>query len=67
MPPIRLSDDELSAVFSAARPLPVEHRGAFLEEVANALANCAEVGPGVVHRVAFELQRAFFTQRRHAP
>jgi hypothetical protein len=37
MPPIRLPDSELDAVFTAARPLPVERRDAFLQDVATLL------------------------------
>jgi hypothetical protein len=36
MSPVKLSDDELSAVMSAAQPLPVACRVAFLQSVANA-------------------------------
>jgi hypothetical protein len=60
MPPIRLSDDELSAVMAAARPLDVAVRDAFLQRVAGELGRCGEIGPGVVHRVCAETQRAFF-------
>jgi hypothetical protein len=60
MPPIELSDDELSAVLSAARPLPSERRDEYLQAVAAALQNCREIGPGVVYRVVAEMQRAFF-------
>jgi hypothetical protein len=59
MPPIRLSDDELDAVMAAARPLAVERRDAFLQRVASALEGC-EIGPGVVYRVAAQVQREFF-------
>ena len=48
MPPLRLSDDELDAVMLAARPLRPHDRDAFLQEVANALAGCSEIGPGTV-------------------
>ena len=58
--PLRLSDDELDAVMAAARPLAVERRNAFLQDVATALASCAELGPGVVHRVCAQVQREFF-------
>ena len=58
--PLRLSDEELSAVMSAARPIAVERRDAFLQDVAHALASCAEVGPGVVHRVCASVQRGYF-------
>jgi hypothetical protein len=60
MPLIKLSDDELAAVMSAAAPLAVERRDAFLQEVANALARCAEIGPGTVHRICATTQRQFF-------
>jgi hypothetical protein len=60
MPPIHLSDSELDAVMAAARPLAVERRDAFLQAVAGALRGCGEIGPGVVHRVCAETQRAFF-------
>jgi len=57
MPPIRLTDSELDAVLAAARPIAVERRD---EQVAASLSGCAEVGPGIVHRVCAETQRAFF-------
>jgi len=60
MPPIRLSDSELDAVMSAARPLAVERRDEFLQAVANALQGCGEIGPGVVHRICAEAQRQHF-------
>lgn len=58
--PLALSDSELEAVPQAARPLPIELRDGFLQEVAASLRACAEVGPGTVHRVCAETQRAFF-------
>jgi hypothetical protein len=60
MPPIRLSDAELDAVFAAARPLTVDRRDGFLQEVADALATCSEIGPGTVHRICAVTQRKFF-------
>ena len=60
MPPVRLSDDELSAVMSAARPLPLELRDPFLQAVAHALAGRDVVGPGTVFTVCRELQRQFW-------
>jgi hypothetical protein len=60
MKPIRLTDDELSAVMSAARPLAVEMRDPFLRAVANALEGSKVIGPGVVARTCAELQRQFF-------
>jgi hypothetical protein len=60
MPPLALTDSELDAVLAAARPLPVDRRDAFLQSVADALKRYAELGPGVVHRVCADQQRAFF-------
>jgi hypothetical protein len=60
MPILRLSDDELDAIFAAARPLDVGDRDGFLKAVAAALQSAGEIGPGVVHRVCVELQREFF-------
>jgi hypothetical protein len=60
MSPIRLTDDELDALMAAARPLAVERRDAFLQEVASWLKRCGELGPGVVYRVCAEVQRQFF-------
>jgi hypothetical protein len=57
--PLRLSDDELTAVMAAARPIAVERRDAFLQEVAAELRG-REIGPGLVHRVCAETQRRFF-------
>jgi hypothetical protein len=50
MPPLRLSDDELDAVFAACRPLDPDLRDPFLQAVAHALQqDCAgEFGPGTV-------------------
>src|SRR5262245_40452419 len=60
MRPIRLTDAELDAVMNAARPLAVDRRDAFLQQVASTLPRCGELGPGVVYRVVSETQRAFF-------
>jgi hypothetical protein len=59
MPPIRLTDDEMTAVLQAARPLAVEDRDAFLCDVAAELRG-REVGPGTVHRVCVEVQKRYF-------
>jgi hypothetical protein len=44
MSPIRLTDDELSAVFTAAQPIPVARRDQFLQDVATLLRRSPEVG-----------------------
>ena len=48
MKPIKLTDAELDAVFSAARPLDPDLRDPFLQAVAHALQqDCSgEIGPG---------------------
>jgi hypothetical protein len=71
MPPVRLTDEELTAVFAAAQPIPVSRRDAFLRDVAAALKHYPEIGPGVVYRVVSETQRQFFDPpletERHEP
>jgi hypothetical protein len=61
-----LSDDELDQVMSLAAAVPVEHRDAFLQSVADALSPYPESsrGPGLIHREARALQR-YFLNRRH--
>jgi hypothetical protein len=58
--PVRLTDDELSAVMLACQPLAPEARDGFLEAVAASLQTCGEVGPGSVHRAIVVAQREFF-------
>jgi len=60
MSPIRLTDDELTTVFQAARPLRPPDRDAFLQHVADQLLACPEIGPGAVARACKVAQRAFF-------
>ena len=60
MPPVKLTDDEMSAVIIAAQPIPIGRRDAFLQDVAKFLRGCAEVGPGHVHRAIEQAQRAHF-------
>jgi hypothetical protein len=55
--PIALSDSELDIVFAAARPLAVNDRGPFLQEVAECLAALPHLGDGVVHRMCAAVQR----------
>jgi hypothetical protein len=60
MPPLKLTDAELDAVFNAARPLTPNVREDFLKEVADRLSSYPGVGPGTVHRLYLETQRRFF-------
>jgi hypothetical protein len=61
MSPIKLSDAELDAVMSAARPLDVAMRDQFLQEVAQSLAACPVIGPGSVYRAAAQVQAKFWS------
>jgi predicted DNA-binding transcriptional regulator YafY len=58
--PIALSDDELSAIMNAAKPLQPADRDRFLRAVAEAITALPEIGPGSVHRAISELQRRYF-------
>jgi hypothetical protein len=49
--PISLSDNEMAAILSAAEPLAVQDRGAFLETVARELSGRGELGDRVVRDV----------------
>ena len=60
MPPIRLTDEELDAIFAAARPIAVNRRDDFLQAVAASLRRLEVIGPGVVHRICAEVQREHF-------
>jgi hypothetical protein len=62
MAPIRLTDEQMDAVFRAARPLRVADRDAFLQDVAAALQGRPELGDGDVYRVLADVQR-----RHHDP
>jgi hypothetical protein len=59
MPPLALSDDQLTAIMQAAAPLPFNRRAAFLEEIAAQLRG-REIGDGLVHRVIAQVQHAHF-------
>jgi hypothetical protein len=61
MPPLSLDDDELSILMHLAEAVPVEHRDAFLRNVAEALGAYSVLGPGIVSRTAASLQRRYIT------
>jgi hypothetical protein len=50
MPPLRLTDSQITAIFAAARPLAVQDRDPFLQEVAAALQGIPDPGDGDVAR-----------------
>jgi hypothetical protein len=60
MPPIALTDAQLTAVFEAARPLSVASRDAFLLDLAAALQGIADIGDGDVARAIRAVQRKHF-------
>jgi hypothetical protein len=60
MPPLRLSQAQLDAVFDAARPLAVASRDAFLLDLAAALAGLVDPGDGDVARAIRAVQRKHF-------
>ena len=57
--PLSLNDDEYNAVQAAAAPIHPLQRDAFLKALAVELERHPVVGPGLVHRVAAELQKTF--------
>ena len=58
--PLKLSDAELTAVMDACQPLRPYDRDPFLRALAQELGREPQLGPGVIHRVAKNLQRQFF-------
>jgi hypothetical protein len=68
MPPLSLSDEELSLLRSLAEPVAYGERREFLQAVATALAACPQPGPGATYRIARDVQRRFvLTSQRVAP
>lgn len=55
-----LSDDELSAVLCAARPIAVDRRDEFLRALASSLRDSGQLGPGALHRAIVAIQRRYF-------
>jgi hypothetical protein len=56
--PISLTDDELSAIMTAAKPLSPADRDGFLRAVAQAISELPAIGPGSIHRairIAFKM------------
>jgi hypothetical protein len=60
MPPVRLSDSELQAVFDACRPLQPRDRDQFLKDIAAELARAPILGDGVVFRTIREVVRRHY-------
>jgi hypothetical protein len=57
---LKLTNDELDAVFASARMLPRQDRDLFLQLLASALDRERELGPGLIARIARELQQSLF-------
>lgn len=57
--PLSLSDTEYDAVQAAAAPIHRLQRDAFLKALAAELERHPVIGPGLVHRVAAEIQKTF--------
>jgi hypothetical protein len=60
MPPLRLTDSQITSIFAAARPLAVHERDPFLQEVAAALQGIVDPGDGDVARAIRIVQRRHF-------
>ncbi len=59
-PPIRLTDDQLGVIYSAAAPLHRADRDAFLRNVAERLRGI-EIGDGSIARACRDAQRQFIS------
>jgi hypothetical protein len=57
--PLSLNDAEFAAVQAAAAPIHPRQRDAFLKALAEELERHPVVDPGLVHRLAGELQRRY--------
>jgi hypothetical protein len=57
--PLRLTDEQLTAIMRGAAPLAPNRRDAYLREIADALAG-RELGDGTLFRIIRETQRKHF-------
>jgi hypothetical protein len=57
MPPLRLTDSQSTSIFAAARPLALQDRDPFLQEVAGLLAGIVDPGDGDVARAIRAVQQ----------
>jgi hypothetical protein len=58
--PVPIAADDLAAVYDLAQPVAAERRADFVAAVVERVAAAPIAGPGIVHRVARETQRAYF-------
>ena len=62
---VRLTARDIARVHEAAAPLPEADRDAFMMDVAEALTDAPEIGPGILGRIVAEVQRRFITNDGH--
>jgi hypothetical protein len=60
MPPLALTDSQMTMLFEFARPLPPGDRDPFLQLVAHRLREYPTLGDGLVTRVGRETQAQFW-------
>jgi len=58
--PISLTDSELEAIMTAAKPLQVHQRDGFLRDIAEELVKLPVIGNGARHRIITTVQRRHF-------
>jgi hypothetical protein len=58
--PMPIAADDLAAVYDLAQPVAPERRADFVAAVVERVAAAPIAGPGIIHRVARETQRAYF-------
>jgi len=63
MPPLSLTDEEMALLRELAAPIPLRQRQEFLLAIAAELETeqtaGADIGPGLIHRVAGRLQHRY--------
>jgi hypothetical protein len=63
LPPLSLTDEEMAMLRELAAPIPLRQRRDFLLAIAAELeaeqTAGAEVGPGLIHRIASRLQHRY--------
>jgi hypothetical protein len=68
--PLQLNDEEMSVLMSLAGPIDQQRRPQFLQEVAQELEvkrQAGEVGEGLVHRLARQIQRKYWDPPQISP
>jgi hypothetical protein len=61
MPPLALTDSQISAIMALAHPLSPDQRSRFLEMLATRLNGRGEIGDGTLYQLCRELQRQHFS------